>query len=215
MPRIMRTPTYLPILTVLFVLLLAAPALAGLELSEILADPTWDWNGDGEVHFRDDEWVEVTNTGPGSVDLTGYYLRDGTGEEAHLNLFGILAEGEAAVFYGHHAVAWQTEVQLPISGLSLNNAGDLVELWQGDPVWPGSVLIDSYEYSDHEAEDDRSSGRLHPGGVWALFDGLYPYGGNEEPLGTLCEPSPGVVNACQPLVPVSARSWGGLKAAYR
>ena len=60
-------------------------------LAEILADPASDWNDDGELHFRDDEWVEIRNTGPDIVLLSGYFLRDGLGEDPHLELDGVLA----------------------------------------------------------------------------------------------------------------------------
>ncbi len=197
-------------------LLAAAPAVAALELSEILADPASDWSGDGTLSYRDDEWIEVTNTGPEAVDLDEYYVRDALGDEAHVQLFGILAAGESAAFYGYNAVTWQQAVGATVTGLSLNNSGDTVELWLGDPVSPGAVLVDSYTYAAHETVDDRASGRLHPGGEWALFDGLNPYDGDTLPPGSGCLPSPGVVNDCVPGgVPVEAASWGHIKADYR
>jgi hypothetical protein len=48
-----------------------------------------------------------------------------------------------------------------------------------------------------------------------LLDGLNPYDGGDEPSGTNCLPSPGVVNNCPPLVPADGASWGQLKAGYR
>jgi hypothetical protein len=196
-------------------MLTAGSALAQLELSEMLADPASDWDGNGEVHSRDDEWLEVTNNGTDPVDLSAYYVRDALGEEAQLNLTGMLNAGEAAVFYGSDAVAWQQEHGVSVTGLSLNNSGDTIELWLGDPTLPESDLVNVHIYLDHEAEDDRASGRLHILGEWALFDGLNPYEGTTEPLGTGCEPSPGVVNDCQPQTPLEEASWGHLKADYR
>jgi hypothetical protein len=194
---------------------MVAVAQAEVQLAEILADPASDWNGDGEIEFREDEWIEVHNTGPEAVDLTAYYIRDALGEEAHMCLFGILAPQEAAVFYGHQAVAWQQEFAQPITGFSLNNSGDTVELWLGNPESPDAQLVDVHIYLDHEAEDDRASGRMNLGGEWGLFDGLNPYNGTIEPLGTGCTPTPGVVNDCVPLVPNETVSWGGIKASYR
>ena len=191
------------------------PAPAAVLLSEILADPASDWNGNGAVDSRDDEWVEVLNTGPAAVDLSGYYLRDALGAEPHLGLSGLLAPGEAAVFYGSAAAAWQAAAGLSVSGLSLNNTGDTVELWYGDPRVAGSQLVDAYIFADHEAEDDRASGRILGDGAWALFDGLHPYGGALLPQGTGCVPTPGVRNPCQGRVPVEPESWGALKARYR
>lgn len=191
------------------------PAGAVVQLSEIMADPASDWDGNGEAHYRDDEYIEVTNTGPDAVDLIGYFVRDALGDEAHLHLFGVLAPLEAAVFYGSNAVAWQQEFGHATTGLSLNNGGDEVELWLGDPAYPGATLVDMHIYVDHEAEDDRASGRLHLNGDWALFDGLNPYTGTTEPLSTLCDPSPGTLNDCQPNVPATAVTWGGVKSLYR
>lgn len=202
-------------LPALLLLLPPAPAHGALWLSEILADPARDWNGSGAVDSRDDEWVEVHNSGPDAVDLAGYYVRDALGAEAHLRLSGRLEVGGAAVFYGSDAAAWQAAQGLSVTGLSLNNAGDTVHLYLGDPVQDGAQLVDVYIYADHEAEDDRASGRLRGDGEWALFDGLYPYTGSLMPPATGCEPSPGVANPCQGLVPATELSWGQVKDHYR
>lgn len=195
----------------------AIPAGAEVLINEIMADPASDWDGDGAYSYRDDEWVEVVNTGPETVDLTGYWLRDGTGDEAHLNLFGMLAAGDVAVFTGSQAVAYQAERGLPVEGLSLNNVGDTVDLLASIPgtVGPELDLVDSVIYLDHEAEDDRSSGRDHLGQGWFLYDGLNPYGGSQDPPGTGCYPSFSQPNECQVLPTGSSISFGDLKAAYR
>ncbi len=190
------------------------PAVGALVLSEILADPARDWNGDGVLSSRDDEWVEVLNTGPETVDLSECYVRDALDPEAHLRLTGLLAPGEVKVFYGDDAVVWQQSVGYTVTGLSWNNTGDTCELWRGDPTQAGAQLVDVYIFKDHEAEDDRSSARLVDGS-WALCDYLYPYAGSQEPLGTGCAPSPGRVNDCEPNVPADAASWGGVKDIYR
>lgn len=211
-------PLSLALLAALPALLLAlppAPAHGALWLSEILADPARDWNGSGAVDSRDDEWIEIYNSGPDAVELAGYYVRDALGTEAHLRLSGRLAAGEAAVFYGSDAAAWQAAQGLSVTGLSLNNAGDTVHLYLGDPAQAGAQLVDVYIYADHEAEDDRASGRLRGDGEWALFDGLYPYTGSLMPPATGCEPSPGVPNPCQGLVPATELSWGQVKDHYR
>jgi len=204
---------------VLFVVLVVVaavppPADGAVVLSEILADPATDWNGDGAVSSRDDEWVEVFNTGPAAVDLGGYYIRDALGTEAQIRLDDVLEPGEAKVFHGSDAVVWQQAVGLTVTGLSWNNTGDTCELWLGDPAQPGAQLVDVYIFADHEAEDDRSSARLADG-RWVLCDHFLPYTGTQEPVGTGCAPSPGAPNICDPNVPATTRSWGGLKDAYR
>ena len=127
-------------------------------INEILADPASDWDGDGVVDARGDEWVEVLNTGPDAVDLTAYWLRDDAVDGPRLNLFGVLEPGGAAVFYGSQAVAWQQEVGETTAGLSLNNGGDRVVLLRTVPGSDPLVTedVDAIDYTDHQAEDDRS-----------------------------------------------------------
>ena len=190
---------------------------AAVIINEILADPARDWDGDGTVDSRDDEWVEVLNTGPDTVDLTAYWLRDDAAGGPRLNLFGVLAAGQAAVFYGSQAVAWQQETGQTVAGLSLNNGGDRVVLLRtvagSDPLMYEDV--DAVDYTDHQAEDDRSCGWSEQRDQWLLFDALLPYGGSLEPGGSGCAPTPGAANLCDSSVDVTDSSFGALKAAYR
>ena len=55
----------------------AARAASSLRLNEILAGPARDWDGSGALSTRDDEWVEVVNTGGTPLDLTGHLITDG------------------------------------------------------------------------------------------------------------------------------------------
>jgi len=190
-------------------------ARGAVLLSEVLADPAGDWNGDGVLSSRDDEWIEVVNTGPDAVDLADYWLRDALGEEAQLRLSGELAPGTTALFTGDAAVAWQQTVGLPVTGLSLNNGGDELELFRGDPAQPGATLVDALIYPAHVGVDDRSLARMLPENEWILCDGLSPYGGDLSPAGTGCPPTPGAWNACEGLVPALQRSWGEIKVDYR
>ena len=192
-----------------------APALAQLAISEVLADPASDWDGDGEVDYKDDEWVEVVNQGTNEIDLSLYWLRDGLGDAPHLNLFGMLAPEQVAVFYGSDALAWQEANDIGATGFSLNNGGDTVQLLITVAGQEELDVVQSVVYEDHEADDDRSSGRLPESGAWALFDGLNPYDGDEEPLGTGCDPTPGLFNDCPDQTPAEATSWSRLKATYR
>ena len=50
-----------------------------LSINEIMADPATDWDGDGEYNYRDDEWVELYNAGPGHVNLGEFALSEGRG----------------------------------------------------------------------------------------------------------------------------------------
>ena len=86
-----------------------APTLERLEarhllaadpvITEIMADPDSDWDGDGLYDFRDDEWVEIFNEGPGAVDLGNLLLGDSAGLLTY-GFTGLLGEGEALVVYG-------------------------------------------------------------------------------------------------------------------
>ena len=54
-----------------------ARADTALHLNEILAGPARDWDGSGAFSSRDDEWVEVVNTGGVALDGSSFYLTDG------------------------------------------------------------------------------------------------------------------------------------------
>jgi hypothetical protein len=188
-------------------------ARAELQIHELLADPASDWNGDGEVTAAGDEWIELINSGPAEVDLTDYWLRDASGDDPHFRFAGTLEPGAVVLIHGSDALAWQAANGFGATGLSLNNSGDTVELLFG-PAAGELTVTDSVVFLDHEADDDRASGRLLETGVWTLFDGLNPYGGTKDPVGSGCDPSPGAPNDCQPGVPVRPATWTDLKAQY-
>ena len=195
---------------------LAAPAhpspdvIEPLMLNEILADPQRDWNGDGILHSRDDEWVEIVNVGISTVTLDDYRLA-GADTSWRYGFTGTLAPGAVLVVYGNQSYAWEDQNGAPRFGLRLTNTGGTIGLWRlsdGD-----TVRVDSYSYVDHEADPDRSTGRLPDGGsTWRLFDSLNPYPGTEIPLGTGCAPSPGTLFLCP--TPARTATWGSLKTRY-
>jgi len=198
---------------ILLLAVLASPARAQstLRINEILAGPARDWDGSGALSTRDDEWVEVVNTGPGSVDLSGYLITDGD-DLPRMGLTGVLGPGARVLVFGAQSVEWERANGHPVFGLSLGNTGDQVKLWH--VVGPDTVLVDAYAYLAHEAAADRAVGRAPDGGVWMLFDGLNPYGGSTLPVGTGCMPTPGGGNACG-VTPTRPVTWGWVKAAYR
>lgn len=185
---------------------------SALRLNEIMAGPASDWNGDGVFSSRDDEWVELVNTGPATLDLAGHLLTDGDGLP-RLALSGTLAPGGRLVVWGRTAYDWERDQGFPAFGLSLGNSGDTVRLLE--VVGPDTTEVDAYAYGSHEAAADRSVGRVPDGdGAWALFDALDPYSGSVSPTGTGCAPSPGAENACQD-TPAPGGTWGRLKTLYR
>jgi hypothetical protein len=188
-----------------------ARASDGVVLNEILADPARDWDQDGTVHLRDDEWVEIANAGTTTVDLEGYRLA-GADTVWRYGFTGTLAPGEVRVVYGGQSYAWEQQHAFPQFGLRMANTGGTMTLWHLSGA--DTVMVDSYTYADHEAEDDRSSGRVPDGGSqWRLFDALNPYTGKVLPSGTGCSPSPGALFQCP--VPIKTDTWGGIKARYR
>ena len=181
-----------------------------LMLNEILADPQRDWDGDGIVSSRDDEWVEIVNIGISPVILDDYRLA-GADTSWRYGFSGDLAPGAVLVVYGGQSYAWETVNGAPRFGLRLVNTGGTIGLWRvanGD-----MVLVDSYTFLDHEADPDRSTGRLPDGGgEWRVFDALNPYTGTKLPFGSGCMPSPGAVFQCP--TPTQTVTWGSLKRRY-
>jgi hypothetical protein len=190
---------------------LSLPGHAGMVLNEFLAGPARDWDGNGTLSTRDDEWVEIWNAGPGSTDLAAFFLTDGDSIPRY-GFSGILGPGERRLVFGGDAVTWERAHGYPVFGLSLGNTGDHVMLWQVSGT--DTTLVDSYAYLSHEAAADRAVGRVTDGGNWVLFDALDPYTGSTPPIGSGCPPSPGAPNSCG-ITPTLHASWGRIKALYR
>ena len=192
---------------------LAAPAAAApdVRLSEVLAAPARDWDGNGAFSSRDDEWIEVVNGGATASDLSGWFLTDGD-SIPRFGFDGPLAPGAVLLVTGAMSVAWERATGHPVFGLSLGNTGDSVLLWS--VVGGDTTLVDSYTYKSHESAADRASGRTPDGGSWKLEDGLNPYTGTATPSGTGCPPTPGGPNNCG-ITAVRREAWGRVKALYR
>jgi hypothetical protein len=201
-------------------LLAAAPGARALEdeiivINEVLGDPATDWDGDGTVDTKGDEWIEVINVSDQPVNLGTWWLKDLAGEAPDLRLSGVIDPGEALVFYGSAAMEWQAAQGLTTSGFGLNNSGDVVQLYRTVAGTEELELMYAISYDDHEAEDDRSCGWNIDFSDWVLFDGINPYGGSRDPVGTGCSPTPGWTDTCTSSVPTRAATFGGLKAIYR
>lgn len=198
-----------------FIIAFAALAPAGsaqVLLNEILADPASDWDNDGSVSSKLDEWVEVINAGAIAVDLADYRLSDtSAGTSFRFALTGALAPGATRVFYGAEVVAWQTANGVSAYGLSLNNGGDTVSLYRIAGV--DTSVTDSYSYVTAQVADDRAVGRLPDGAaLWVIFDALNAYSGSDFPVASGCRPSPGITAGCP--TPAELSSWGRVKAQY-
>ena len=188
-----------------------AAAATGVRLNEFLAGPARDWDGSGAFSSRDDEWIEIANTGAGAVDLAGCFVTDGDSIPRYA-FSGNLGAGDVRLVTGKMSYDWEKASGQPAYGLSLGNSGDAVILWLVSGA--DTLLVDSYTYRSHEAAADRSIGRAADTGAWQLFDGLDPYTGTLTPAGNSCVPTPGAANACKSS-PARTVTWGALKAVYR
>ena len=140
----------------------ASPVCGQVQVNEILGDPGVDWNGDGTVSARDDEWVEIVNAGTGPVVLDDYRLSDGGNRLLRYGFAGTLLPGAVQVVFGSTSVAWESTHGVSAVGLSLNNTGDSVRLWK--IAGADTVLVDSYTYAAFEVLDDRSVGGCRTAG---------------------------------------------------
>ena len=79
----------------------ASVAQGGIVINEILADPgsVVDANCDGIADSTDDEFVELVNIGPGSVDLSAATLEDANGEVFTFPAGTVIDELDAALVF--------------------------------------------------------------------------------------------------------------------
>jgi len=132
-----------------------------LVINEVLIRPHYDWEGAGGV-TTDDEFIEIYNRGPGTVNLKGWTLDDYVvGGSAPYELPSItLAPGE-------YAALFRTRTHI-----ALNDAGDSIRL-----AAPDGRLVDKIRYLRVRAYN-LSYGRL-PDGNDVLVYGLWPTPGKE------------------------------------
>lgn len=148
---------------------LAPPPVGTGELvvNEILADPPVDYdaNGDGVLHYHEDEFVELLNRGDGSLDLSGATISDLVGLRVTLPAGTVLAPGEVLVVFGGgtpreigpgvhvFAAGW----------MQLNNDGDTVTIRDA-----GGALLAEVTFGV-EAGQDQSLVRATDGDPAAAF----------------------------------------------
>ncbi|MDA0334375.1 MAG: lamin tail domain-containing protein, partial [bacterium] len=144
-------------------LLLQADAV-NVYISEVLADPATgsagDANGDGERQTYADEFVELHNSGPQSVDLGGWRLGDDDTADADWFVFPptVLPPGGFAVLFGGGvpaAMVAPTFIDDGRIGDGLANSGDRVLLLTagGDTA----SVVDGSDWG-HDRSLARSSG---------------------------------------------------------
>jgi len=138
--------------------LLPASLSAQLVINEFLADPpagddVGDANGDGVRGGTDDEFIEFVNTSQTAVDIENWTITDGSGLR-HTFVGSTLVEaGQALLIFGGGAPTGAFGGALVVtadSGLSLNNSGDEITLFDG-----AGVEVASHTYGD-EANNNTS-----------------------------------------------------------
>jgi hypothetical protein len=183
-------------------------ASAAVVLNEMMPDPASDWSpsdGDVEYHSLEDEWVEIFNTGPEAVDVTGWRLRDAVSDSSwRFGFTGVLEPGGFFVVYGNESYQWEESNGFSKNGLSLNNSGDTVTLVASDLV----TIMDQISYESQDIGDDRSYGRVPDGSEdWMCNDGLNP----ANPPGSGIPPTPGMPNTS---APVESSDWTRIKTLF-
>jgi hypothetical protein len=153
------------------------PAAAALRINEVLAAPGSDWDGDLETDSKQDEWIEIANTGPADADMAGLFLLTGEAKAVVYGFSGVLAAGGHLVVYGSDAVRWESDNGQSSIGLSLNNSGDMV--WLAEISGADTTVQDSMSFTSSQVGYDVSAGRMPDGsGPWLLCDHFHAMGGS-------------------------------------
>ncbi|NNE43785.1 MAG: lamin tail domain-containing protein [Gemmatimonadetes bacterium] len=147
------------------------PVAAQVVFNEVLPAPGTDWTQNGSYTSSEDEWIELFNSGASPVDVTGWLVTDATGGTAspRMGLTGTMQPGEYLFITGEHASDWEALNGHSAVGLSLNNGGDALYLFQ---VAGGTTTqVDSVAWSS--ATTNVSFGPVPDGaGVPTTFDAL-------------------------------------------
>jgi predicted extracellular nuclease len=127
-----------------------------IVINEILADPdatNGDANGDGIVNTTNDEFVEIVNNEPASLNISGWTLSDGVGVRHTFPANTVIPAGCSIVVFAAGTPTGTfgfSLAQTASSGqLGLNNTGDTVTLNNG------VVNVMSYTYGA-EGGDNQS-----------------------------------------------------------
>lgn len=104
-----------------------------------------DTNGDGIREFKDDEFIELVNTGAGATDISGWSIADKVGIRFTFPEGTIIPPGKALVVFGGgepktFADMGGSQVIVAPSGLKLNDDGDSIMLVKADE------RVDGMEY---------------------------------------------------------------------
>jgi hypothetical protein len=119
-------------------IVLTAQNPVAIVINEILADPdaaNGDANGDGAVNTTQDEFVEIVNNEPTSLDISGWTLSDGNSARHTFPASTVIPASCSIVVFAGGAPSGTfgfSLVQTASAGqLGLNNTGDTVTLNNG------------------------------------------------------------------------------------
>jgi len=113
------------------------------EIHADVAGTGGDANGDGTVSATQDEFVEIVNTTPSDLDISGWTLSDGAGVRHTFPTGTIVTGGCAIVIFGGGTPTGAfggAVVQIASTGgLGLNNTGDTITLTDSVPTVRATV----------------------------------------------------------------------------
>ena len=160
-------------------LLIPSNLFADLVINEVLFDPAPgnDVNQDGSYDPNNDEFIEIVNTGPLAVDLTGYQLADAGGDTYTFPSL-ILRPLEAVVlFRGGNPPARLNDAEVLISDIGLNNDGETITF--SDNTF--NVIQTVSWASNSEAEDQSLNRDPDLTGNFAASSTIAGFSGTETP----------------------------------
>ena len=153
-----------------------------LVINELVSDPTDD----------DVEWIELYNKAYRDIDLTGWWLEDGS--KAKTNLNGNLGASGS----GRYKI-----IEKPAG--NLNNSGDIIILYDAS-----GKIIDQVAYGDWDDgnTEDNAPAASDPGSIARKFDGCNTYN-NLNDFAVTLKPTKGASNIIQVEDEVSSEAKAG------
>jgi hypothetical protein len=151
-------------------------------INELVSDPTDD----------DVEWIELYNKAYREIDLTGWWLEDGS--KAKTNLSGNLGAGGSSRY---------KVIEKPVG--SLNNSGDIITLYDAS-----GKIIDQITYGNWDDGNiiDNAPAASDPGSTARKFDGCNTYNSLNDFAITL-KPTKGASNIIQVEDEISSEAKAG------
>ena len=145
-------------IVVLFLIVLVLSAVksvnASVIINEILFDPPdgllGDSNGDGVRSSRNDEFVELFNSGNSKIDISNWLITDALSSRHIFSNNSFIDPFSVFVVFGGGSPSfmdfkWETA---STKNLGFNNGADIISLFDA-----GGVLIDEVEYGSESVND--------------------------------------------------------------